>query len=79
MAEKQNNEQKEVKVEQPVEQTTDTSAKMTEQEKQLRQKYQDKFIKDTKKDKRMGATFWILLGLCVAAIAFTVTIIIVRS
>ncbi len=40
---------------------------------------EDKLIKDTKKDKKMGATFWILTGLCVAMTIFIITVIIVRS
>ena len=79
MAEQNKKPQENVEVVDEKTEDKDAASKMTEQEKQLRKKYQDKFIKDTKKDKRMGATFWILLGLCVAAIAFTVTIIIVRS
>ena len=79
MAEQNKKPKENVEVEHSNVEDNNASSKMTEQEKQLRKKYQDKFIKDTKKDKRMGATFWILLGLCVAAITFTVTIIIVRS
>lgn len=55
------------------------SSGLTEQEKELRQKYQDKFIKDTRKDNKMGAVFWILLALCIGMIIFTVSVIAVRN
>lgn len=50
-----------------------------EAEQELRSKYQDKLIKDTHKDKRMGSLFWVLLALSIGAIIFIVTTIIVRN
>ena len=67
------NEKSEAKVE------AKTASGLTDQEKELRQKYQDKFIKDTRKDNKMGAIFWILLALCIGMIIFTVSIIAVRN
>ncbi|MBP5651517.1 MAG: hypothetical protein J6X00_02480 [Clostridia bacterium] len=62
-----------------VKQETKASSGLTEQERELRQKYQDKFIKDTRKDNKMGAVFWILLALCIGMIIFTVSVIAVRN
>ena len=61
------------------EKSTETKGKMTDSEKQLRQKYQDKLLKETKREKGMGVLFWVLLGLCIAMIVFMVTVIIVRN
>ena len=52
---------------------------MTDREKELREKYQNKYIKNTKKDKGMGTMFWVLVGACVACLVFIATVIIVRS
>ena len=62
-----------------VKQETKASSGLTEQERELRQKYQDKCIKDTRKDNKMGAVFWILLALCIGMIIFTVSVIAVRN
>ena len=61
------------------EKSVEPKNKMTDSERQLRQKYQDKLLKETKREKGMGVLFWVLLGLCIAMIAFMVTVIIVRN
>ena len=57
----------------------DNATTMTERERELREKYQNKYIKNTKKDKGMGTLFWVLIGACVACLIFIATVIIVRS
>ncbi len=59
--------------------TTEPTTVMTDREKELREKYQNKYIKNTKKDKGMGTMFWVLVGACVACLVFIATVIIVRS
>ena len=82
MSKKEKVEKKKEKVEKVEEQPAKEEKKnksAAEAEQELRDKYQDKLIKDTRKDKRMGSLFWILLALSVGAVIFMLTTIIVRN